>query len=127
MRPRKLRWKAGRVLSVALVLLPPTWPLQAQSLRDPTVAPGVGTASPHALVEPPADLEAINVVVRDGKPYLLVDGLLLNEGSRLQGMRIERIGEAAVWLRSGKRVIKLPRFPGVAVKPAQERATGHKP
>ena len=90
MRPRKLRWKAGRVLSVALVLLPPTWPLQAQSLRDPTVAPGVGTASPHALVEPPADLEAINVVVRDGKPYLLVDGLLLNEGSRLQGMRIER-------------------------------------
>ena len=91
----------------------------AQAERDPTLAParpvsaasapaGSGSGASAALVG-----ESVMVIVRDGRPFLVVGTRLFGQGQMIGSTRIERISETEVWLREGKTVIKKPIFAGV--------------
>lgn len=96
-------------------------PSAAQSLRDPTLPPaaaGLGAtpdgAPPGAAGHAgPAGLGALTVIVREGRPYLVVDTRLYAQGERWGQVRIERITETQVWLRESRTLHKLPRFAGI--------------
>ena len=109
--------RAGLALAVALLLLATA--SRAQALRDPTVAPAsaglAATAQPAAQAP---ETHAMTVIVRDGKPYLVVGTRLLAQGQKLGEARIERIGETEIWLREAGRLRKVPRFAGVQRSPA---------
>ena len=109
--------RAGLALAVALLLLATA--ARAQALRDPTVAPAsaglAATAQPAAQAP---ETNAMTVIVRDGKPYLVVGTRLLAPGQKLGEARIERIGETEIWLREAGRLRKVPRFAGVQRSPA---------
>lgn len=87
----------------------------AQSLRDPTLPPaetGLASTAPSTKllgIEP----GAISVIVRNGHPYLAVNTRLYASGQKLGVARIERISETEVWLRVGRVLHKVPRFPGI--------------
>ncbi len=97
-------------------------PLFAQE-RDPTAPPPeVGAAAAGGVAQQPWGAEGMAVVVRDGKPLLVVDTRLYGVGQKVGSFHIMRITESEVWLREGKVVRKVPRFSGiqrsdVAVKP----------
>ena len=55
----------------------------------------------------------MTVIVRDGRPYLVVGTRLLAQGQKLGEARIERIGETEIWLREGGVLRKIQRYPGV--------------
>ena len=111
----------------------------AQELRDPTLPPseggGMGASGGAALI----GTEGLSVIVRDGKPYLVVGTRLVAPGQKVGQFKVERITEAEVWLRDGKELRKLPRFAGIqrsVPKPADacvgkakkgKSATPHKP
>lgn len=88
---------------------------EAQSLRDPTLAPPeAGLASPSAaeksaLIEPGASA----IIVREGRPYLVLGTRLYAPGQQLGQARIERISETEVWLREAGVLRKVPHFPGI--------------
>lgn len=94
----------------AWLLLLWTWPLAAQDGRDPTVAPGetgtVGSATPIGI-------EGMTVLVRDGKPFLVVGTRLYAVGDKVGMMRVDKITESEIWLHDGRSEIKVPRFAGV--------------
>lgn len=89
----------------------------AQSLRDPTVAPaGATLAVPGPLAN--ADTSGVEsagraVIVRSGKPYLVVGTRLYAQGQKMEQTRIERISETELWLREGSELKKVAQFPGV--------------
>jgi hypothetical protein len=102
---------AGVALSLLLLGL---LPAQAQdAARDPTVAPGesTGQASPS-----PAGVEGMTVLVRDGRPTLVVGTRLYAPGDMVGSMRLQRITEKEVWFHDGSAVIKVPRFAGIERK-----------
>ena len=120
MNPHRILYsspRAGLALAVALLLLATA--ARAQALRDPTVAPAsaglAATAQPAAQAP---ETNAMTVIVRDGKPYLVVGTRLLAPGQKLGEARIERIGETEIWLREAGRLRKVPRFAGVQRSPA---------
>ncbi len=88
---------------------------EAQGLRDPTLAPPeAGLASPSAaeksaLIEPGASA----IIVREGRPYLVLGTRLYAPGQQLGQARIERISETEVWLREAGVLRKVPQFPGI--------------
>lgn len=87
----------------------------AQALRDPTEPPpeaGLRPSPPGAVstrLEPGAGA----IIVRDGKPYLVIGTRLYAQGQVLGQARIERIGETEIWLREGGVLRKVPVFSGV--------------
>lgn len=83
--------------------------VSAQEGRDPTIAPGATTAAPA----PAMGVEGMTVLVRDGKPYLVVGTRLYAVGDKVGMMRVERISESEVWLHDGRALIKVPRFVGI--------------
>ena len=86
---------------------------QAQE-RDPTVPPvEAGSAVPGAAAQSPWGTQGMAVVVRDGKPFLVVDTRLYAPGQKVGAVRIERITETEVWLRDGTALRKVPRFGGI--------------
>lgn len=93
----------------------------AQGQRDPTLPPaaaGLGStpeaAQPGAAGQAgPGGLGALSVIVREGRPYLVVDTRLYGQGERWGNVRIERITETQVWLREGRKLHKLPRYAGI--------------
>lgn len=100
----------GMALPVALTVLPAV----AQDMRDPTVPPpdkgsGVAAASPMGV-------EGMTVLVRDGKPYLVVGTRLYATGESVGSLRVDRITETEVWLRDATKLIKVPRFAGIERK-----------
>ena len=110
--------RACFALAAAVLLLPAT--SRAQAVRDPTLAPasaGLATPAGPAAVQP-AEAAPMTVIVRDGKPYLVVGTRLLAQGQKLGEARIERIGETEIWLREAGRLRKVPRFAGVQRSPA---------
>jgi hypothetical protein len=56
---------------------------------------------------------AMNVIVRDGRPYLVANTRLYAQGQKLGQARIERISETEVWLREGAVLRKIPQFVGI--------------
>ena len=104
-----LGWPVGLLLAVSMGTA------DAQSLRDPTVPPieaGLGSPGPDAKslsIEP----GAMTVIVRNGRPHLVVGTRLYAEGQKLGRVRIERITETEVWLREGGVLRKVPQFPGI--------------
>lgn len=111
-----------------LALLLPLAAAMAQGTRDPTLPPpaplaaGAGAGSPsvaHRL----ADQGPLGVIVRDGKPYLMLGSRLYGVGSRVGGAQLEKIGETEIWLRDGKTLLKLPRYAGVMRQPAAPTRT----
>ncbi len=118
---QKLASVACAVLALAVL------PAQSQPERDPTVAPQQSTATPAANAaqaqQPanplPAGAQSLSVVVRDGTPYLVCDTRLYAVGQSVGNVKIERITETEVWLRSGKQLQKIQRFSGIQRRVAQ--------
>lgn len=104
-----LGWPVGIALAVS------SGTANGQSLRDPTVSPieaGLGNAGPEAK-SLSAEPGAMTVIVRNGRPHLVVGTRLYAEGQKLGRVRIERITETEVWLRDGGVLHKVSQFPGV--------------
>jgi len=102
----------GSLIGIALLLV--AGRTEAQGLRDPTVAPaeaGLTGAAPSApaLTAVPG---AMTIIVRDGRPFLVVGTRLYAAGQKLGQARIERISETEVWLREGGVLRKIPPVPG---------------
>ena len=98
----------------ALVLTLVALPIQAQDARDPTQPPPSAVASTGGVASPePRGLDTMAVIVRDGKPFLVVDTRLYAPGQKIGNVVLERITETEVWLREGKKLRKLARFTGV--------------
>jgi len=86
-----------------------TLSVTAQDGRDPTVAPGESAA----VGASPMGVEGMTVLVRNGKPYLVVGTRLYAVGDKVGLMRVDRIAESEVWLHDGRALIKVPRFSGI--------------
>jgi hypothetical protein len=84
----------------------------AQALRDPTLAPP--DASPVSTAtggkSGNAEAPAMSVLVRDGRPYLVLGTRLYAQGQMLGQARIEKIGETEVLLREGGALRKVALF-----------------
>ena len=91
---------------------------QTLSQRDPTQPPAsvLGDAAGESALSPVALLlngNGANVVVRDGKPFLVVGSRLVATGQTVETYRLERITETEIWLRDASGVTKVARFAGV--------------
>lgn len=93
-------------------------PALAQAQRDPTVPPLSPVATAASAAERGKDTvdTPLAVIVRDGRSYVVVGGRLLAQGQMLGDARIERITETEIWLREGKLLRKVLRFPGIQRK-----------
>lgn len=108
MRPQVLLRVALLLLSLLSLGVP------AQALRDPTQPPPEMGAGPGAAASAgPLGSDGMAVIVRDGKPFLVVGSRLYAPGQKVGSARIERITETEVWLREGKALRKVPRFAGI--------------
>ncbi len=89
--------------------------------RDPTALPpalrnALGPAGAAPSAEP--DGQAIRqVVFVDGRGYVVQRGRRYGVGEQLDGARIERITEQAVWLREAGKVRREPLYGGVEKRP----------
>ncbi len=90
----------------------------AQTLRDPTVPPAAPAAWTSGSETGRLGIGAEAIIVREGRPQLVIGSRVYAQGQKIGGARIERISETEIWLREDGVVRKLPRFPGV------ERGTG---
>ena len=106
-----MRWTA--LLLVALTAL-----VHAQDAsRDPTALPvtlrnAMAASSPASGAEPARD-GIRQVVFADGRGYVVQRGRRYGVGAQLDGARIERITEQAVWLREAGQVRREPLYGGV--------------
>jgi hypothetical protein len=55
----------------------------------------------------------MTVIVRNGRPFVVVGTRLYAQGQKLGQARIERISETEIWLREGGVLHKLSQFPGI--------------
>lgn len=87
----------------------------AQALRDPTVPPPEAGPAGNVVAAGASKLQPGNmaIIVREGKPYVVVGTRLYAQGQMLGQARIERITETEVWLREGRVLSKLSQFSGV--------------
>jgi hypothetical protein len=99
--------------TLALTIAVHTLPAPAQVLRDPTIAPGEADAPTGSS---PAGLDGMSVVVRDGRPFLVVGTRLYAPGDRFGAMRVERISETEVVLHDGNGRVRVQRFTGIERK-----------
>lgn len=114
-----MHFKSFSVFGAVLLFL--ALGVQAQDLRDPTVPPSEGGSLGSNGGAPSTGTEGLSVIVRDGKPYLVVGTRLVAPGQKTGQFKVERITETEVWLREGKELRKLPRFTGIqrsVAKPA---------
>ena len=88
---------------------------QAQSLRDPTLAPaeaGIVSATPGEKMTSTAST-GMTIIVRNGRPFLASGTRLYARGQKMGQARIERISETEVWLLEGGVLRKVPLFNGI--------------
>ena len=100
--------------------------------RDPTALPGGGGggrawpgAPPDAAASAPhatADNAIRQIVFAGGKAYVVQRGRRYGVGEQIDGARIERITEQAVWLREAGQVRREPLYAGVEKRPPPEAA-----
>ena len=88
-----------------------------QGQRDPTIpraSSGLSAfGTPGDALAPALDAGPPSVVVRNGKPFLVVGTRLVAQGQKMGDTRVERITETEIWLREGGQLRKVPRFAGV--------------
>lgn len=87
----------------------------AQETRDPTVPPTSASVElrPEQAAYASLGMQGMSVIVRDGKPGLVVGTRVVLPGQRVGAWTLERITETEVWLRDGKNTRKIPRFSGI--------------
>lgn len=97
-------------------------PVLAQGApRDPTAWPealrsAMAASAPASAVS--AERTGIRqVVFTNGKGYVVQRGRRYNVGEQLDGARIERITEQAVWLREAGQLRREPLYSGVEKRP----------
>jgi hypothetical protein len=94
---------------------------QAADERDPTTLPpalrsaiaAAQAASSAASSVEPTDTAIRQVVFAGGRAYVVVRGRRYAVGEQLDGARIVRITEQAVWLREAGQVRREPLYGGV--------------
>lgn len=127
-RVRPSRANTARQLLPALVALTSllAWaPAPAQALRDPTRPPEVlGAPGPDPAT--PGTAQALRqLLVVDGRRYVVEGSRLRGVGDMLGAARIESIEDAAVVVRDAGGSRRLPLHAGVVKRPApQARPTG---
>ncbi|HEY9109746.1 MAG TPA: hypothetical protein VIN58_23980 [Roseateles sp.] len=95
----------------------------AQDLtRDPTALPAALRAAMAASAASAPAAEATDNAIRQvvfagGRAYVVQRGRRYAVGERLDGARIERITEQAVWLREAGQVRREPLYGGVEKRP----------
>jgi len=90
-------------------------PVAGQSLRDPTRPPeelAVVSSIPTGLFQG-TQPDALTIIVRNGRPHLVINRLFYAEGEKIGEVLIERITETEVWLRTGGVLRKVSQFPGI--------------
>ncbi len=87
---------------------PTAWP---QALRSAMAA--ASAASAASGVAPSADIAIRQVVFAGGRAYVVQRGRRYGVGEQLEGARIERITEQAVWLREAGQLRREPLYAGV--------------
>ncbi len=109
---------------LAALLLSAVLAAQAQETgRDPTAWPPAlrsALAAASAASAPDADVAdntIRHVVFANGRAYVVQRGRRHAVGELLDGARIERITEQAVWLREGGQVRREPLYGGVEKRP----------
>ena len=108
-----------------VLLLGIVGPVQAQGLRDPTVAPaaagwaGQGAAAGDGARALVLQSGSMAVLVRDGVYYLVLGTRLYAKGQTIDQARIEKITETEVWLRENGSVRKVAVFGGIERRAAQ--------
>ena len=110
---RVLSWPMNGVLVLALFFA--LGRVDAQTQRDPTLPP-VEAGLPGASVtakSPGIEPTAMTIIVRNGRPYLVVGTRLYAQGQKIGLARIERISETEVWLREGGVLRKVSQFSGI--------------
>lgn len=92
--------------------------------RDPTAWPpalrsamAAASAASAASGAEPADNAIRQVVFSNGHAYVVQRGRRYAVGEQLDGARIERITEQAVWLREAGQVRREPLYAGVEKRP----------
>ena len=85
--------------------------INAQSLRDPTLPPVETGLVDNAQSGKSSD--AMTIIVRNGRPFLVVGTRLYATGQKLGQARIERISETEIWLREAGVLRKIPQFSGI--------------
>lgn len=92
--------------------------------RDPTALPGAlrsamaaASAASAASGAAPADVAIRHVVFTGGRAFVVQRGRRYGVGEQLEGARIERITEQAVWLREAGQVRREPLYGGVEKRP----------
>ena len=89
----------------------------AQGQRDPTVPRASSGLSAFGTsgdaLAPTLDAGPPSVIVRNGKPFLVVGTRLIAQGQKLGDAKVERITETEIWLREGGQLRKVPRFAGI--------------
>ncbi|RTL39031.1 MAG: hypothetical protein EKK53_18005 [Burkholderiales bacterium] len=124
-------------LALLALLLAALSPARAQDARrDPTELPSVLRASLEAAQAASAasgaepGVTAIRqVVFADGRAFVVQRGRRYGIGELLDGARIERISEQAVWLREAGQLRREPLYGGVEKRtpaPAASAASGVK-
>jgi hypothetical protein len=115
-------WALGRASVVCVLLLLSLLPVQAQGLRDPTVAPAAAGIAESGTQSHGPELSSgsIAVIVRNGVHYLVLDTRLYARGQLIGPARIERITETEVWLRENGNVRKVPIFSGIERHPTPD-------
>ena len=122
----KFDWRMAAVVGFSLVLC--LRQVGAQSLRDPTVAPTDAGQTSNAVEGKSTTTQpgAMTIIVRSGRPFLVVGTRLYAQGQKIGQARIERISETGVWLREGGVLRKVPQFSGIqrsTVTPVSARPT----
>ena len=101
---------------LVVILLFFTWDtVAAQSVRDPTSPPKelVPTGSQSAADLLDIEPGTMTIIVRNGRPHLVIGASFYAEGDKIDNVLIERITETEIWLRAGGVLRKVSQFPGV--------------
>lgn len=116
---------ARRLLAASLALAAPLGQAADDAARDPTTLPAAlrsamaaaAAASAASAAPGEADTAIRQVVFAHQRAYVVQRGRRYGVGELLDGARIERITEQAVWLREAGQVRREPLYGGVEKRP----------
>lgn len=105
--------RAAILAAIAVAFTVMDAPAQATALRDPTQPPPGYGAPATAAREPVESFKPEHLVSVDGQRYVMWRGHRYRAGDTVQGVRIERIEESGVWVRTADGPRKLPLYAGI--------------
>lgn len=82
---------------------PTQWPA---GMLPPTAASAASGADPEAP-------QARQVLIRDGRAYLVIQGRRYAVGEMIDGVRLHRVDETAIWWNDGGQIRREPLYGGV--------------